>query len=200
MISFQTDELVKALYKGELVVTLNTIHENFTTKHDYDMFCEFITNYMLDDYKRMEQYVKIFDEDNDEYTITLFQFLINLYFLEFNFMFKIPITKDWLIDVDKEFLASYHGYVDNMCQNKIYPIIKKKKLNSKEVFSWILSNLTERMTKLTETLSLIAAPTISLFDLSEFCHRNDNSGCQLSLERPCCSHAPRQAHPQQALP
>ena len=39
----------------------------------------------------------IFDENNDEYTITLFQFLINLYFLEFNFMFKIPITKDWLI-------------------------------------------------------------------------------------------------------
>ena len=101
MISFQTDELVKALYKGELVVTLNTIHENFTTRHDYDMFCEFITNYMLDDYKRMEQYVKIFDENNDEYTITLFQFLINLYFLEFNFMFKVPITKDWLIDVDK---------------------------------------------------------------------------------------------------
>ena len=180
MISFQTDELVKALYKGELVVTLNTIHENFTTRHDYDMFCEFITNYMLDDYKRMGEYVKIFDENNDEYTITLFQFLINLYFLEFNFMFKIPITKDWLIDVDKEFLASYHGYVDNMCQNKVYPIIKKKKLNSKEVFSWILSNLTERMTKLTETLSLIAAPTISLFDLSEFCHRNDNFNKLLS--------------------
>lgn len=182
MISFQTNELVQSLYKGQLELQLKNIHENFTTKYDYDLFCEFITNYMLDDYKRMENNVTIIDENNEEYHITLFQFLINLYFLEFNFMYKIPITKDWLIDVDKEFLKSYHSYIDNMCQNKIYPIIKKKKLNSKRVFSWILSNLTERMTKLTETLSLIAAPTISLFDLSEFCHRNDKFNKLLSTQ------------------
>ena len=175
-------EFSKSLFTNSLVVDLNKIFDNFRNKHDYDIFCEYVANYILDDYKRANNKVLIICEDGEEITITLFQFLINLYFLEFNFMYKIPVTKEWMIDVDKEFLSNYNKHVEEMCQHRIYNIIKKRKIDSMQCFSWILSNLTERMERLSELLAPIAAPTINLIDISEFCDRNARFNAKLETE------------------
>ncbi len=175
-------EFSKSLFTNSLVVDLNKIFDNFRNKHDYDIFCEYVANYILDDYKRADNKVLIICEDGEEITITLFQFLINLYFLEFNFMYKIPVTKEWMIDVDKEFLSNYNKHVEEMCQHRIYNIIKKRKIDSMQCFSWILSNLTERMERLSELLAPIAAPTINLIDISEFCDRNARFNAKLETE------------------
>ena len=175
-------EFSKSLFTNSLVVDLNKIFDNFRNKHDYDIFCEYVANYILDDYKRADNKVLIICEDGEEITITLFQFLINLYFLEFNFMYKIPVTKEWMIDVDKEFLSNYNKHVEEMCQHRIYNVIKKRKIDSMQCFSWILSNLTERMERLSELLAPIAAPTINLIDISEFCDRNARFNAKLETE------------------
>ena len=173
MLSFKVNELVTSLCKKELVIKLKEIFDYFTNKGDYDIFCEIIENYILDDYSRAtNETVKIICEDDEEVEITLFQFLINLYFLEFNFMYKIPITRDWMQDIDVNFLKDYHKNLEKICQEKIYPIIEKKKINSEECFSFILSHITERMEQLSELLSTISSPTISIIDLIEFCGRN----------------------------
>ena len=175
-------EFSKSLFTNSLVVDLNKIFDNFRNKHDYDIFCEYVANYILDDYKRADNKVLIICEDGEEITITLFQFLINLYFLEFNFIYKIPVTKEWMIDVDKEFLSNYNKHVEEMCQHRIYNVIKKRKIDSMQCFSWILSNLTERMERLSELLAPIAAPTINLIDISEFCDRNARFNAKLETE------------------
>lgn len=173
MLSLKVNELVEDLCKQYLVIKLKDIFQYFSNKKDYDIFCEIIENYILDDYSRAtDEQVKIICEDDEEVTITLFQFLINLYFLEFNFMYKIPITKDWMHDVDVNFLKNYHSNLEKMCQEKIYPIIEKKKIDSEECFSFILSHITERMEQLSELLAAISSPTISIIDLIEFCGRN----------------------------
>ena len=75
-------------------------------------------------------------------------------------------------DIDVEFLKNYHSNLEKMCQEKIYPVIEKKKINSEECFSFILSHITERMEQLSELLATISSPTISIIDLIEFCGRN----------------------------
>ena len=69
-----------------------------------------------------------------------------------------------------------------MCQHRIYNVIKKRKIDSMQCFSWILSNLTERMERLSELLAPIAAPTINLIDISEFCDRNARFNAKLETE------------------
>ena len=172
MVNFNVDLLMQNMYKNQLVIKLNEIYEIFTSKHDYDVFCEYIINFVMDDYSRVNNRVLIYDENDKVIEITLFQFLINLYLLEFNFMYKVPITRNWLINIDKRFLQNYTKYIENYTQEKIYPIIKKRKLNSERVFSWFLSNLTERLTKLTELFTPISAPTLNLFEISAFCDRD----------------------------
>ena len=176
------NDFSKALFTNSLVIDLNNIFDVFKSKHDYDIFCEYVINYILDDYKRADNKVKIICEDGEEVEITLFQFLINLYFLEFNFMYKVPVTREWMIDVDKEFLSSYNKHIEEMCQKRIYNIIKKRKINAMECFSWILSDLTERMERLAEFLAPIAAPTINLIDISEFCERNARFNAKLETQ------------------
>lgn len=173
MLSLKINGLVSDLCNKKLVIDLREIFQYFTTKRDYDIFCEVIENYILDDYARAtDETIKIICEDDFEATITLFQFLINLYFLEFNFMYKVPITKDWMQDVDVDFLKNYHSNLEKLCQEKIYPIIEKRKIDSEECFSFILSHITERMEQLSELLAAISSPTISIIDLIEFCGRN----------------------------
>ena len=172
MLNTRVDELMSDLYKNTLVIDLETIFDVFTSKHDYDVFCDYVANFIMDDYNRAFNKVTICDEKKNEIKITLFQFLINLYILSFNFMYKVPIERSWLIDVDKKFFQNYTSIIENYAQNKIYPIIKKKRLNSEFVFSWFLSNLTERLTRLTELLAPISAPTLNLFGISEFCDRD----------------------------
>ena len=49
----------------------------------------------------------------DEYMkLTLFQLLINLYLLEFNFMFKVKITKDWINNIDVNFFSNYDKNIE----------------------------------------------------------------------------------------
>jgi len=173
MLSIKANSLVSDLCNKHLVIKLKEVFNYFTNKHDYDIFCEIIENYILDDYARAtNEMVKIICEDDEEVEITLFQFLINLYFLEFNFMYKIPITRDWMQDIDVDFLKNYHKNLEKMCQEKIYPIIEKKKIKSEECFSFILSHITERMEQLSELLAAISSPTISIIDLIDFCGRN----------------------------
>ena len=97
-------------------------------------------------------------------------------------MYKVPVTREWMVDVDKEFLSNYNKHIEEMCQNRIYNVIKKRKINAMECFSWILSNLTERMEQLAELLAPIAAPTLNLIDLSEFCNRNARFNSKLETE------------------
>ena len=171
---FGVDYLMSELYRNELKIDLKELFTIFKSKHDYDVFCEYITNYIMDDYTRANNLVTIYDENNNIMNISLFQLLINLYLLEFNFMYKVPVTRDWLVDVDKRFFQDYHKHIEEYTQTKIYPFIKKKRLNSGEVFSWFLSNLTERLTKLTELFAPISAPTLNLFDIAKFTERDAN--------------------------
>jgi len=171
---FGVDYLMSDLYKNELKIDLKELFTIFRSKRDYDVFCEYITNYIMDDYTRANNIVTIYDENNNIINISLFQLLINLYLLEFNFMYKVPVTRDWLVDIDKRFFQDYHKHIEEYTQTKIYPFIKKKKLNSGEVFSWFLSNLTERLTRLTELFAPISAPTLNLFDIAKFTERDAN--------------------------
>lgn len=171
---FGVDYLMSDLYKNELKIDLKELFTIFRSKHDYDVFCEYITNYIMDDYTRANNVVTIYDENNNIINISLFQLLINLYLLEFNFMYKVPVTREWLLDIDKRFFQDYHKHIEEYTQTKIYPFIKKKRLNSEEVFSWFLSNLTERLTRLTELFAPISAPTLNLFDIAKFTERDAN--------------------------
>ena len=173
MISINMKRMVSNLYNQRLVVKLKDIFTDITTKHDYDLFCEFIENYILDDNKRTEDPVIIYDEKENVHKVTLFQFLIDLYFLEFNFMYKIPITTKWMKNIDKRFLSKIDKNIEKMCKEDILPIVEKKKINQEECFSFILSHLTERLYRLSELLAPIAAPTINLVDIAEFTRRND---------------------------
>lgn len=182
MISNKFRDFSKALFTNSLVFDLNNVFDYFDSKHDYDVFCEFVANYILDDYERANNNVTIICEDGELVQITLFQFLINLYFLEFNFIYKVPVTREWMIDVDKQFFSSYNKHIEEMCQKRIYNIIKKRKMDSMKCFSEILSNLTERMERLAELLSPISAPTLNLVDISEFCNRNSRFNSKLETE------------------
>ena len=174
MSMFGVDYLMSELYRNELKIDLKELFTIFKSKHDYDVFCEYITNYIMDDYTRANNVVTIYDENNNIINISLFQLLINLYLLEFNFMYKVPVTRDWLLDIDKRFFQDYHKHIEEYTQTKIYPFIKRKRLNSGEVFSWFLSNLTERLTRLTELFAPISAPTLNLFDIAKFTERDAN--------------------------
>ena len=63
MISINMKRMVSNLYNQRLVVKLKDIFTDITTKQDYDLFCEFIENYILDDNKRTEDPVIIYDEN-----------------------------------------------------------------------------------------------------------------------------------------
>lgn len=183
MISKTSKILIDEIYSKRLSIYLNDITSFIPDVNTYETFCDFIINYILDDYSRANDVVKVYDENEELVEISLFQFLINLYFLEFNFMYRVPVTREWMVDVDKSFLASYHDYIEEeLGQKRIYPIIKKRKLNGEEVLSKILTNITERMTKLTDLIAPIAAPTLDLFDISEFCNRDSRFNDLLNTE------------------
>ena len=85
MISNKVKNLTRQLFSKSLYIELEHIFDYFNNKQDYDIFCDYIQNYMLDDYKRTNDPVEILCEDGTLIKITLFQFLINLYFLEYHF-------------------------------------------------------------------------------------------------------------------
>lgn len=172
MFIFNVEYLMKRLYSNNLEIELTHIFDIFKNKHDYDVFCDYIINYIMDDYTRANNRVVLYDEKRNVINLTVFQFLINLYLLEFNFMYKVPITREWLIDIDKRFFQEYHKHIEDYSNNKIYPVIKKRRLDSGKIFSWFLSNLTERLTKLTEMFAPISAPTLNLFDIANFTERD----------------------------
>ena len=172
MIVSNVDYLINSLNRDELEIDLKEIFIIFKTKNDYNIFCDYITNFIMDDYTRANKMIIILDENGEVIRITVFQLLINMYLLEFNFMYKVPITREWLVNVDKRFFKDYHSHIEEYTQTKIYPFIKKKKLDSEKVFSWFLSNLTERLTRLTELLAPISAPTLNLFDIASFTERD----------------------------
>src|SRR5574344_232434 len=173
MASINMERMVSNLHNQKLIIFLDTIFTDMNNKEDHDVFCEFALNYMLDDYSRVSDPVEIIDEKNIHHTITLFQFLINLYFLEFNFIYHIPVTSEWMIDVDKRFLKNMNKEIEKRCKEKILPILEKKKIDQEQCFSETLSHLTERLHRLSELLAPIAAPTINLVDIAEFTRRND---------------------------
>ena len=182
MVSEKIINLTHTMYTGKFILDLNSIYDYIYNKEDYDYLCEFVVNYILDDYSRAYNSIIIIDENKKEIEITVFQLVINLYILEFAFKYRIPITRDWLVDVDKQFLANWHNFIEDFCQTKIMPIIKKKKLDSGKCLSDTLSSITERITKLTELISPITTPTLNLFDLADFCNRNTKFNSLLSTE------------------
>lgn len=172
MISFNLKRLVGDIYNQKLIIFLTDIFIDLNTKEEYDLFCEYIINYILDDYSRVNDKVTIIDEKNKKYEITLFQFLLNLYFLSFNFKYKVPVTSDWLFDIDKKFLKSVNKHIEKRCKEKILPVLIKKKIDQEECFSYYLSVLTERLERLSELMAPIATPTINLVDLNSFIKRS----------------------------
>lgn len=179
MISPSTKCLISAMYNKNLQVYLTELHTKFCDSHDYDIFCEALINYVLDDYVRSNETVEIIDEKNKIIEMTIIQFLINLYLLEFNFQYRVPITSDWLWNIDSDFLKNYHKNISKFI-NKIYNyVITDKKLvknqkdpNCEKILSTVLSEITERFEKLTELISPIDTPTIDLVNISNFCIRN----------------------------
>lgn len=172
MNSFNIKRMVGDLYNKKLIVFLDKCFEDFTCKEEYELFCEFIINYILDDYSRVHDIVKIIDEKNNTHEIELFQYLINLYLLNFNFKYRIPITSDWLEDIDKKYLTKINNNIEKRCKEKILPIIIKKKINQEKCFSEYLSFVTERFERLSELLEPIASPTINLINLNDFTKRS----------------------------
>lgn len=177
MISISTKALISKMYNHNLQIYLPELYLQFSNEHDYNIFGEAIYNYILDDYSRANETMEI-DLASKKIVksgmieMTLFQFLINLYMLEFNFKYNIEIDETWLWNVTTEFLNNYHKHIENL-SIKIFEIIKgNKKIDSEKVLSETLTNITERMERLTELFSPIAAPTIGLIDISNFCLRN----------------------------
>lgn len=179
MISPSTKCLISALYNKNLQVYLKELHTKFCDSHDYDIFCEALINYVLDDYTRSNETVELIDEKNRIIEMTIIQFLINLYILEFNFQYRVAITSDWLWTIDTDFLKNYHKNISKFIE-KIYKyIISDKKLvknqkdpNCEKILSTVLSEITERFERLTELISPIDTPTIDLVNISNFCIRN----------------------------
>lgn len=179
MISPSTKCLISALYNKNLQVYLKELHTKFCDSHDYDIFCEALINYVLDDYTRSNETVELIDEKNRIIEMTIIQFLINLYMLEFNFQYRVAITSDWLWTIDTDFLKNYHKNISKFIE-KIYKyIISDKKLvknqkdpNCEKILSTVLSEITERFERLTELISPIDTPTIDLVNISNFCIRN----------------------------
>lgn len=167
--------LISLMYNDNLSLNIKDFLIYVSSKHDYEIFCETIVNYILDDYSRAETcYVELIcDSGKKQHTIkmNLFQFLINMYFLEFNFVYNVPITKEFLFNVDKGFLANFHDNIEKMA-HRIQPIIEEKKIDENSCFSFLFSHLTERTEQLCELFSAIAAPTISLIDVIDFSTRN----------------------------
>lgn len=172
MISISTRALISMMYNHHLQIYLSDLSSQFEDKHDYDIFCEAVYNYILDDYSRATETLEIITTKNKVIEMTLFQFLINLYMLEFNFIHHIDIDETWLWDVTTKFLNDYHKNIEKLC-NRVYDMIKKnKKVDAERVLSETLTNITERMERLTELFSPIAAPTMGIVDFGNFCMRN----------------------------
>lgn len=179
MISPSTKCLISALYNKNLQVYLKELHTKFCDSHDYDIFCEALINYVLDDYTRSNETVEIIDEKNRIIEMTIIQFLINLYMLEFNFQYRVAITSDWLWTIDTDFLKNYHKNISKFIEKIYRYIISDKKLvknqkdpNCEKILSTVLSEITERFERLTELISPIDTPTIDLVNISNFCIRN----------------------------
>lgn len=179
MISIKMKSIISMMYNKRLSLELDQLFTYFTTEHEYNLFCEFMVNYVLDDYSRANDTVEIIcsptdskKKTKDVIYMTLFQLIINFYFLELNFEFHIEITKDWLWNIDVEFLKNLDSHIEDFCQTKLYPMSLKKKLDPEMVFSHFLPNFTERMEKLSELMSPIAAPTLCILDIINFCKRN----------------------------
>lgn len=179
MISPSTKCLISALYNKNLQVYLKELHTKFCDSHDYDIFCEALINYVLDDYTRTNETVEIIDEKNRIIEMTIIQFLINLYMLEFNFQYRVAITSDWLWTIDTDFLKNYHKNISKFIEKIYRYIISDKKLvknqkdpNCEKILSTVLSEITERFERLTELISPIDTPTIDLVNISNFCIRN----------------------------
>lgn len=179
MISPSTKCLISALYNKNLQVYLKELHTKFCDSHDYDIFCEALINYVLDDYTRSNETVELIDEKNRIIEMTIIQFLINLYMLEFNFQYRVAITSDWLWTIDTDFLKNYHKNISKFIEKIYRYIISDKKLvknqkdpNCEKILSTVLSEITERFERLTELISPIDTPTIDLVNISNFCIRN----------------------------
>lgn len=179
MISLSTRAMMSSLYNQNLQIYLKELCTKFENEHDYSIFCESIINYILDDYTRANETMEIITEKNESKEMTIFQFLINLYMLEFNFRYKVDITSDWLWEIDTEFLSKYHKNISKLIK-RIYDYIiddkslvkNYKDLNCEKILSSTLSSITERFERLTELLSPIDTPTIDLVNISNFCYRN----------------------------
>lgn len=175
MISIKLKTIVSLMYNHRLSLDLSEMFTYFSTEKEYNLFCEFVENFILDDYAHCDDPVEIYCDNTkpkETIKITLFQLLINLYLLELNFKYHIVITKDWLWNVDTEFLKNLDSNIESYCQNKIYPIIQKKHLDSEALLSDFLSNFTGRMEQLSELMSAISAPTLHILDIINFCKRN----------------------------
>jgi len=178
----------------EIEIDLNTFVDQIGTSKDYALLCEFIENYILDDYSRARDEVILHGSKKDIRRITLFQFLYNLYFLEFNFVYNVPIDMTWFRDVDHKFFKNQNAQIELFMRYKVLPEVIKRGINQEDCFSNLLSNLVERMERLSELFSMISSPTINIVDLMEFCKRNkifdelihtelDGSKTSVELER-----------------
>ena len=77
MFSSNTKQLTKMMFSKNLYIELEHIFDYFTNKHDYDIFCDYVQNYILDDYSRANEPVKIMCEDGKMVEITRFLLLVN---------------------------------------------------------------------------------------------------------------------------
>ena len=77
MISPSTKCLISALYNKNLQVYLTELHTKFCDSHDYDIFCEALINYVLDDYARSNETVEIIDEKNKIIEIKRYKYYYN---------------------------------------------------------------------------------------------------------------------------
>lgn len=172
-IMYQYKYLLKMIYNNCLKIKLSELLF-LNGIEECNILCEGITNYILDDYIRKDDIVILIDENDKDHKFTLFQFLIQLFFLKFNIAYKFDITSDWLFNINKEFIANYENYVE-IWSHKIYDLCIKKKINPELPFDWILGELTEDMMKLSENISIITSPTIDLLDIVNFSNRNSEA-------------------------
>lgn len=172
--SIRLRSLFSLMHNKKLSINIDDLTTYIPNKYDYDIFCEGTINYLLDDYSSCNDIVEIIiNNKNGQKVIhrTLMQFLINVYFLEFHFMYHIPITEKFLYEVDHHFLSNYSKNVEKMAHD-ILPYINEKGLSQAQCYSFLFYNLTYRLTRLCELFSIISGPTISLIDIIEFSRRN----------------------------
>ena len=61
MVSEKIINLTHTMYTGKFILDLNSIYDYIYNKEDYDYLCEFVVNYILDDYSRAYNSIIIID-------------------------------------------------------------------------------------------------------------------------------------------